>query len=59
MPIYEYECQKCGIRFEKLIRKKTDEDKLICPECASKELEKCISTFASKDGVCNTIAGGR
>ncbi len=35
LPIYEYECSACGIRFDR--RQKFDEEPTaICPECASK-----------------------
>ena len=32
MPIYEYECQQCGIRFERL-QKFSDLPVTTCPEC--------------------------
>ena len=32
MPLYEYECFVCGIRFER-IQKTTTEPTKICPEC--------------------------
>ena len=32
MPIYEYECRKCGIRFDKMQHFK-DEPLTTCPEC--------------------------
>jgi len=32
MPIYEYECQQCGIRFERL-QKFSDLPVITCPEC--------------------------
>jgi putative FmdB family regulatory protein len=33
MPIYEYECENCGVRFERLQRM-TDASLTDCPECA-------------------------
>ena len=33
MPIYEYECEQCGVRFERLQRMVDDPIKE-CPECA-------------------------
>jgi putative FmdB family regulatory protein len=33
MPIYEYECEQCGVRFEKLQRM-TEESLTECPECS-------------------------
>ncbi|MEJ5197784.1 MAG: FmdB family zinc ribbon protein [Anaerolineae bacterium] len=32
MPIYEYECEQCGVRFEKTQRF-TDPVLTVCPEC--------------------------
>ncbi len=32
MPIYEYECEQCGVRFERLQRM-LDAPLSICPEC--------------------------
>ena len=32
MPIYEYECEQCGVRFEKLQRM-TERSLTDCPEC--------------------------
>lgn len=32
MPIYEYECENCGVRFERT-QHMTDEPLTICPEC--------------------------
>ncbi len=57
MPIYEYRCQTCGQRFEK-IRPMAEADKeLECPECRSKKTERLISGFAMSG--CGTGSGGR
>src|SRR5256885_10865139 len=34
MPLYEYECEKCGHRFE-MIRKFSDPPLEVCPKCGS------------------------
>jgi putative FmdB family regulatory protein len=47
MPIFEYRCQDCGVRFEKLIRRDADVDTLACPSCGQQRLEKELSTFAA------------
>ena len=44
MPLYEYECKKCGHRFEK-IQKFSDEPIKTCPKCEG-EVEKLISSPA-------------
>ncbi len=45
MPIYEYECQACEARLEK-IQKMSDEPLVSCPECGKPELKKVISAAA-------------
>ena len=40
MPIYEFECQKCGARFEELVRAGA---KAPCPQCKSSEVERRYS----------------
>lgn len=44
MPIYEYECTKCGHRFE-LIQKFSDQPKTKCPKCRG-AVKKLISSAA-------------
>lgn len=46
MPIYEYACQDCGTKFEKLMRRASDE--IECPECRGKKLAQQWSTFAAR-----------
>jgi putative FmdB family regulatory protein len=50
MPIYEYKCQDCGSRFEKLIRRSSDVPGLECPSCGKKHLSQELSTFAAHSG---------
>lgn len=45
MPIYEYECEKCGHRFDKLVSR--SDVKVKCEKCASARVKKLISTFSS------------
>src|SRR5208283_333597 len=44
MPLYEYECKKCGHRFEK-IQKFSDKMVKKCPECGG-QVEQMISAPA-------------
>jgi putative FmdB family regulatory protein len=44
MPLYEYQCEKCGHRFEK-IQKFSDKPVKKCPECGGK-VEQVISAPA-------------
>ncbi|MGQ9501681.1 MAG: FmdB family zinc ribbon protein [Anaerolineae bacterium] len=45
MPIYEYVCQDCGERYEKLVRSEVDKVELICPRCGSRQARKALSLF--------------
>jgi putative FmdB family regulatory protein len=47
MPIYEYVCQDCGEKYEKLVRSRTAKIELICPECGGQHAEKAISVFGA------------
>lgn len=45
MPIFEYTCDDCGTRFEKLVRRAGDE--VLCPSCGEAHLKQEYSTFAA------------
>ncbi len=45
MPLFEYECSKCEHQFAELIMEKEEENKLRCPKCSSKKLERIFSSF--------------
>ncbi len=45
MPIFEYRCQDCGTKFEKLVRRSGDE--ILCPSCGKDHLSQELSTFAA------------
>jgi putative FmdB family regulatory protein len=47
MPIYEYRCQDCGTKFEKLVRASTVVAELECPSCGQRHLNQELSTFAA------------
>jgi len=47
MPIYEYKCQDCGTKFEKLVRNGSDGSGLECPSCGQRHLRQEFSTFAA------------
>ena len=47
MPIYEFECNKCGERFdlvERLSEHEKHEEK--CPKCGSKEVKQILGTVS-------------
>jgi putative FmdB family regulatory protein len=47
MPIYEFECKKCGEVFEALRPMDDTGRSLSCPECGTKAPKKIFSTFAA------------
>jgi putative FmdB family regulatory protein len=49
MPIFEYRCQDCGARFEKLVRA-SDTDGPACPSCGDVHVSKELSTFSAHAG---------
>ncbi len=52
MPLFEYRCEKCEKRFERLLKHDERENPQSCPECDSKNCKKMISqtSFALKGG---------
>jgi putative FmdB family regulatory protein len=48
MPIYEYVCDECETRFEKIVINKQQE--IACPNCASKKATIQLSVFATAGG---------
>jgi putative FmdB family regulatory protein len=43
MPIYEYECKSCGMRFSELVMKVAAESGVRCKGCGSAQLSRLIS----------------
>jgi len=50
MPIFEYSCDDCGTKFEKLMRRAGETDGLECPSCGERHLTQELSTFAAHGG---------
>lgn len=46
MPIFEYRCDDCGSKFEKLVRRAGD--RVLCPQCGESHLTTQFSTFAAR-----------
>ncbi|HSU61641.1 MAG TPA: zinc ribbon domain-containing protein [Bryobacteraceae bacterium] len=57
MPIFEYACDDCGTKFEKLIRRSAESDGVACPSCGRNHLTTQYSTFAARAGKEKTTAG--
>jgi putative FmdB family regulatory protein len=65
MPLFEYECRKCGELFEALV---VGSRTPACPKCKSADLEKRVSALgfagvgawsgARSSGGCGTSGGG-
>lgn len=45
MPIFEYECKKCGHRFEALLKSASDPAPG-CPDCGASGAKRLLSRFA-------------
>ncbi|MFZ5805745.1 MAG: FmdB family zinc ribbon protein [Verrucomicrobiota bacterium] len=71
MPIYEYQCQKCGAVLEVLIRKKNEKSALLCKKCKGTKFKKIFSTISvvkqdknqyccegRDEGICSSCCGG-
>lgn len=47
MPIYEYRCRDCDMRFERFVSGK---NRIACPECESARVDRLLSVFAVSSG---------
>jgi len=45
MPIFEYSCRRCDHHFETIVQ--SSRDKVCCPKCDSRAVEKQLSVFSS------------
>ncbi len=47
MPTYEFECKKCGLKFNLLESIAAhDKHKEVCPKCANKDIKSLISVVS-------------
>lgn len=56
MPIYEYECQDCGLRFEKMKSMSRSDEPEACPDCKVPDAKKLVS--AANHTFAHTVVGG-
>ncbi|MFQ6002968.1 MAG: zinc ribbon domain-containing protein [Candidatus Zixiibacteriota bacterium] len=49
MPIYEYLCEGCNLKFE-VLKRNTDDEKVNCPKCGSEKVKRLFSTFGFSSG---------
>jgi len=45
MPIFEYDCRSCDHQFETIVL--SAREKVSCPKCSSKEVDKQLSVFSA------------
>ncbi|MGI8824124.1 MAG: FmdB family zinc ribbon protein [Chloroflexota bacterium] len=57
MPVYEYVCKDCQTRFDKLTRG-ADGQHVTCESCASGNVRRLMSTFATVGGFDDTFVAG-
>lgn len=50
MPIYEYQCDECGEKFEVFVRSSKDQDKVVCSVCKGTKVRKALSLFGLGGG---------
>jgi putative FmdB family regulatory protein len=43
MPIYEFECEECGVRFEELV---AAGDSVVCPSCEAARVRRLLSSVS-------------
>jgi len=58
MPIYEYRCEECGEKFEKLVRLGTSSSEIECPKCRGRKVEKLISAFSARTSSATAASAG-
>jgi len=51
MPIYEYVCDDCGVRYERIVM--NQKQAITCPKCASAKHTIQLSVFATANGGSN------
>jgi len=47
MPIFEYQCSKCGLVFEHFTISADKEQKQACPHCDSQDTQRIMSPFSA------------
>lgn len=47
MPVFEYQCQNCGKKYDIYHRSLNSQEEVVCPECKSKESRKLFSSFSA------------
>ncbi|MBN1593633.1 MAG: zinc ribbon domain-containing protein [Candidatus Coatesbacteria bacterium] len=58
MPIYEYECQECKVRFEVLQGINEGNEGVSCPKCDAKAPKRLMSMFGSSGSSSSSCSPG-
>lgn len=58
MPIYEYRCERCDERFERLVPMSAADAPTDCPTCGSPKTRKQFSTFATTIRSSSSVTSG-
>lgn len=58
MPIYEFQCRKCGHVFEVRVEGLKSSGKPECSECGQSDVERLWSTFSQGSGKAGSCGGG-
>ena len=56
MPIYEYVCEDCGTKYEKIVLSRAQE--IACPKCESTKNKLQLSVFTPMNGTANGSSNG-
>lgn len=56
MPIFEYSCRSCNHHFETIVL--SAREKISCPQCASKKVDKHLSVFSAPASTGNAAPDG-
>ena len=57
MPVYEFICQSCGQRFEKLVRTLTPKPEADCTACGSRKTVRSLSLVNAGDSKSGAAKG--
>lgn len=62
MALIEFVCEKCGEKFDELIRDDSEREKVACPKCGAAATQsfsgKCYGAIGKSSGGCSGNCGG-
>lgn len=47
MPLYDFTCDDCGTRFERLVRREAEVADVDCPDCGGRHVSRALSLPAA------------